>query len=85
MTVYAKVSEEDINELETVAVAVGVEVKHLRTKIKRLEAINAELLRALQLVTPWAVKGVEGHVNQAFGKRALDVAYAVIEMVEAES
>ena len=54
-------------------------------KIGQLEAINADLLTALEAVMPWASKAVADHYNEKQGKRALDMALAAIAQTEGES
>ena len=47
-------------------------------EIERLEAQNAALLRALDVVMPWASKAVADKEDSVIGKRALDVALEAI-------
>jgi len=46
--------------------------------IAELEAKNAALLRALDVVMPWASKAVADKEDSVIGKRALDVAWDAI-------
>ena len=49
-----------------------------RQELTRLKAENKKAIRALELLIPWATKGVEGHYNKKIGRRALDAADAVL-------
>ena len=84
MTVYVKISEEDINELVDVAAAVGVEVNHLRAKIERLEAINAELVKALKALSH-AVQYTLGHGSVELVRHELLNADVAVYRAKAEA